>query len=405
MTTMDRPLATSQMQFLYPKSRQFPFDEVSEQIVRALQARNWKVPGFVIEFHDYGSGAQKLRCVSSITSDQSAIDLGHHDVRIEFGRIQGLLPEGRYNDTAAVQEVRLPRRALRVYEDESGPTYYVYVGDSWERDRSKWWSRPNARLNNEPRVCVKYSGHRPYRGRAGTLAWDQDGREYGPEGDEPTSFRTHEIMEEVRVYLCGVVLPAIEEYPTAAAPEVYEEPAPIPMPVGFAPLFAYGEPRDVRRIELGKNDLDELQLADRYGMVGSPRLAPTYIKRGPDLPEVAYDGFLWCGMIGTAGWEVPGYFRGSFDDYLIKVTPKDARGIYVADHAVYEKRRKILSEVATKEKRDCFTDAEVNDFIRARACTIVPLSEYKGGYEAPVYLINRELGFDEVEVIGKRPGR
>jgi hypothetical protein len=99
------------MQFLYPKSRQFPFDEVCEQIVRALEARVWKVPGFSIEFHDYGRGAQKLRYVSSIKSDQSAIDLGHHDVAIKFGRPQGLLPGGRWNDTAAVDEVQLTKAA------------------------------------------------------------------------------------------------------------------------------------------------------------------------------------------------------------------------------------------------------------------------------------------------------
>ena len=391
------------MQFLYPKSRQFPFDEVAEQIVRALEARAWKVPGLSVEFDDYGSGAQKLRYVSSIRSDQSAIDLAHHDVMIGFGRLQGALPGGRWNDTAAVHEVRLPRRSLRVYEDESGPTYCIYVGDSWERDRSTWWSRPNARLNNEPRVCVKYSGRSPYNGRAPILAWDEDRREHGPEGEEPRSFRTNEVMEEVHAYLRDVVLPAIEAYPVVA-PEIYAEPPPIPMPADFAPLFAYGEPRDVRRIELGKKCLDELQLADRYGMVGSPRLAPTYIKSGPDLPEVAYDGFLWCGTIGTVGWRVPGEHGSSFADQLIKVTPKDARGIYVADHAIYEKRRAVLA-AAIKDKRDSFTNEEVNDFIRMRACTIVPITEYKGDYEEPVYLINRELGFDEVEVIGKRPGR
>lgn len=203
------------MQFLYPKSRQFPFDEVCEQIVRALEARAWKVPGLSVEFDDYGRGAQKLRYLSTIQSDQSALDLGQHDVRIEFGRSQGLLPGGRWNDIAAVREVCLPCRALCVYEDESGPTYYVYVGDSWPRDRSTWWSRPNARLNNEPRVCVKYSGRRGY-GRATTLEWDKDDREYGPEGTEPPSFRTNEIMEEIRAYLHDVVLPVIEECPVVS---------------------------------------------------------------------------------------------------------------------------------------------------------------------------------------------
>ena len=385
------------MQFLYPKSRQFPFDEVCEQIVRALEARAWKVPGFVVEFREYGSGAQKLRYVSSIQSDPSAIDLAHHDVRIEFGRTQGLLSGGRWNDVAAVDGVRLPRRLLRVYEDESGPTYNVYVGDAWERDRSTWWSRPNARLDKEPRLCVTYSGWRPYHGRASSLAWEQDGREYGPEGEEPQLFLTGKVMEEIRSYLHDVVLPAIETYPAVAAPDVYVEPPPIPMPIGVGPFFTYCEPRDARRIELGKKCVDDLQLADRYGMLGGGRrLAPLGIKCGDDLPEVAFDGFLWCGTTPR----VPGEHSLSSADQLVKVTLKDARGVYVADHAVYEKRRAAIA--AAIKGRDRFTDAEVNDFIRSRACTIVPIVEYTGGYEEPVYLINRELGFDEVEVIGKR---
>jgi hypothetical protein len=401
------------MQFLYPKSRQFPFDEVCDQIVRALEARAWKVPGLVVEFRDYGSGAQKLRCVSKIQSDQSAIDLGQHDVMIEFGRPQGTLPGRRWNDIAAVNEVRLPRRSLRVYEDESGPTYNVYVGDAWEQDRSTWWLRPNVRLNKKPRLCIRYAGMQPYRGaRVADLVCVGDYREYPPEGEEPRSFRTVEVMEEFRVYLHDVVLPAIEAYPVATALDAYVEPPPIQMPVGVGPFFTYGEPRDARRIELGKKCVDELQLADRYGMQASGwRLAHLGIKirqvldhgdagskSHVDMPEVAYDGFLWCGVTLS----VPGEHGRGFADQLIKVTPKDARGIYVADHAVYVKRRAELVE-AIKDQRDTFTQAEVDDFIRDRACTIVPITEYKGNYEDPIYLINRELGFDEVEVIGRRP--
>ncbi len=171
------------------------------------------------------------------------------------------------------------------------------------------------------------------------------------------------------------------------------------MPIGAGPFFTYGEGRDAYRIELGKKCMDDLPLTDRYGMDGSGwRLAPLGIKSGADLPEVAFDGFLWCGTTSN----IPGEHARWSADQLVKITPKDARGIYVADHAVYEKCRSMLAETI-KDQRDCFTPEEVNDFIRARACTIVPILDYKGDYEDPVYLINRELGFDEVEVIGRRP--
>ena len=355
------------------------------------------MPGFAVEFLDYGSGAQKLRYVSSIKSDQSAIDLAHHEVTIEFSRPQGHLPGGKWNDIAAVNEVRLAKRILHVYPDESGPSYYVYVGTNWERDRATWWSRPNTRLLGEPRMCIKYSGKSRWLGvRASTLTWDEDGREYGPESDDPRSFETAKVMEEFRDYLRDVILPAIEAHSTvAAAEEVAIEP-PIPMPAGTGPLFTYGEGSDEFRIATGKKNLSDLELHDQYGFHGSRRLAPTYIKPGPDLPAVAYDGFLWCGLTPS----VPGEFtRG---DVLIKITPKDARGIYVADHAVYHKVRKELWEKIAGT-RNSLTDAEVNLFLRARACTIVPILAYKGDYEDPLYLINRELTLDEVEVIGRRP--
>lgn len=196
-------------EFLYPKSRQFPFDEVCERIVRALEARAWRVPGFTVEFYDYGG--QRFRRVASIKSDPSAIALGHHEVVIKFGRPQGLLPDTRWNDTAAVDQVQLAKRCLSVYEDESGPSYYCYVGADWERDRATWWMPPNARLYREPRRCVRYSGRDRHRGaRAALLAWDRDEREYGPEGQDPQSFSTADVMEEFRRYLSEVVLPAIE---------------------------------------------------------------------------------------------------------------------------------------------------------------------------------------------------
>lgn len=370
-------------QFLYPTSRQYPFDEVSGQIVRALEKRGWKVPGFLIEFHDYGSGAQKVRYVSSIKSDRDALDRGQHDVKILFGRPQDVLPGGRFNDCAAVYDVQLPGQCLRVFQDESGPNYEVYVGDSWERDRSTYWNGYNTRLNKEPRRCVRYSGKHS-QSRSLDLVWHSDDREYGPEGDEPTSFRTRDVMESVRVYLSDVVLAAIEAYPVTGVVTEPEVPR-IPFPAGVGPLFAYCEYHDVRRIEMGKKSLDKVQLADRYGLSGDGRrLAPMYIPRGPDLPTIAFDGFLWCGTSGR----VPGEQEtGIATNELVKVLPTDARGVYIADQSAYTK---LWDGGGTH-----------HDCVRARACTIVPLTEYKGSYEHPIYLINRELGLDEVELVQK----
>jgi hypothetical protein len=393
------------MQFLYPKSRQFPHDEVCEQIVRALHMRNFRVPGLEIEFHDYGSGDQKLRYVNRIKSAQSAIDLGHHDVVITFHRPQGQLPGGKFNDIAAVSDVQVPRRSLSVYQDESGPTYCVYVGDDWEKDRSGYWTRHNARLDGLPRKCLRYSGMYPrYQGvRPARLGTVEDQREYEPVADEPQYYNTAEVMESFRIYLQDVVLAAIEGHPVADIVEdVFAESPPIPMPpiavpAGNGALYAYGNGHDARRIEDGRRSREDLAPADRYGLAPDYRLAPLGIRRGPDLPEVAYDGFVWCGKTPN----VPGDRAYFSEDVLLCVKLMDARGVYVANHAAYQKRRAELT--ASIGDRQSFTQEEVNDFVRARARTIVPITEYKDDYEDPIYLINRELTFDEVEVIGKRP--
>lgn len=36
--------------------------------------------------------------------------------------------------------------------------------------------------------------------------------------------------------------------------------------------------------------------------------------------------------------------------------------------------------------------------------TVEPLVEYRGDYDDPVYLVNRELDFDEVEPVGEKEG-
>lgn len=57
---------TVKPKFLYPHSRQFPFDEVAEKIVRELKKRNFDIPGIEVELDSYGSGEEKYIYVSMI---------------------------------------------------------------------------------------------------------------------------------------------------------------------------------------------------------------------------------------------------------------------------------------------------------------------------------------------------
>lgn len=380
--------------FLYPTSRIFPFDAACEQIVRELEARNWNVPGVTVEFNTYGSGEEKYRHVSRIRSE---------DFELWFCRSQGRLGDGHWNDIAAVTKLNIPLRELHVYEDRSGPTFYLYVGKNWKRDREKFMKslKVNSKLYNEPRMYLKYSGGHSF------LTHDNDlNREYGPKPWEPKSLRIHVVMSQFTNYLQRIVLPMIVAHPVATEKiDHFAEPAPIPYPESIGPLFCFAEPRDAQRINEGKKNPEKLLARHRFGLHGSGyRLVPLGDSDG-NVPEIAFDGFLWCG-IGTVddkmpigSVEVPGHSMGSFENCLVRVLPNRANGIYVADQAVFDQRRKEIADANPQLKR--FTDADVRDFLSARGRTIIPLSEYKGNYKIPIVLINRELGFDEVEVVSE----
>ncbi len=422
------------MQFIYPTSRQFPVDEVCEQIVRELEQRNWKIPGMTVEFDTYGTGDQKMTLVRKLTGD---------DFQIRFGRPQGKLPGDHYNNTAAVSEINVPQKELNVYDDESGPTLYLYVGNDWDTDREKFvnGSKVLSKLNGEPKTYLCYSGgcdcgatdgalfdtiglitahltrdaaalarmHHTHSGRRPPLLVhtnDLD-RDYDPEGDEPRVFKTAEVMDDFRKYLTDVVLKTIMSHPIPTEKiDVLALGVTTPFPESIGPIFCFGEYDDAERINQGKIDPSQLLAHERYGLIGSGyRLMPLGTSNEGIVPKIAYEGFLWCGLgevtaeTPIENLEVHGHQRWSDRErFVIRLKPNKAEGIYIADHAPYEKRRKELGD-AMEKGRDRFTDAEVADFTRARARTIVPITEYKGGYEQPVVLVSRELSFEEVELV------
>jgi len=429
---------TEKSTFLYPKSRQFPFDETCEQIVRELEKRNWSMPGITIEFSDYGSGEQHLSYVRKISGD---------DFSLHFCRQQGSLPGDRYNDIAAVSTIVIPKKELSVYEDESGPSLNLYVGKNWNADKERFInsSKVNSKLNGELRTYLKYSGacncrstngaafgadlllgaimrdsrnpiefkHIHTGQRSPLLVHNHDlHREYDPVKKEPTFFVTSEVMTEFDVYLKKNVLKRILATPVATEKVFSKEIELLPFPHGVFPhgFFCFAEYNDVRRITQGKNNKNDLRAADRYGMQGTGlRLMAFSTKNDGTVDELAYDGFLWCGILPNSAiptreqLKINGGRERRDENFVIKIIPRHSNGIYVVDHAPYERRRlEIWAAIeASGDTREKLVPDEVADFICARARTLVAINDYKGGYEEPVILINRELQFDEVEIIGQ----
>jgi len=393
--------------FLYPQSRQFPFDEVCEHIVRALEERNWNVPGITVDFHVYGSGAEQYRMVNYIKGD---------DFKLWFCRVQGNM--GRLNNTAAVTEMIIPKMELHVYDDESGPTFITYVGKNWARDKQDFMtvSKIHSKLNHKPKKYLKYQGgcdchgsdsfHTHSRRRSPILVHDNDlGREYEPSGKQPKSYRTNEVFTEFTQWLEENLLARILAQPIADEKVDIFRTEVKPFTATVGPIFCFGENRDAERVHQGKHTVEQLEPSSRYGFSNSGfRLMFLGVSNDGTVPKVAYEGFKWCGIgevtdqTSVDDLEIPGHHRWTDQEkFVFRVTPNRADEIYIADHAPYEKRRSELFEEILPRKR--LTDEELNEATRARARTLIPINDYAGGFLQPVVLVCRELDLDEVELV------
>lgn len=395
----------SNIAFLYPISRQFPVDEVCSTIVKELEKRNWDVPGIDVEFGEYGTGERKFRYVQYLRGK---------GFKLWFCRVQGSLGS-THNDIAAITEINIPQRELNLYEDESGPTFYVYVGYNWERD-CDWFmngSKVNSKLNEEPRRYLRFSGgwKRPKEPRyqftrsgqrAPYIVHDNDlGREYDPAPGEPDWFKTSDIMNEFTLWLEKNILGYIMSEPIPSEKiDIFIPKEDIPFPDGFDKFFCFCGMEDITRISIGQDNPENLPSEDRYALSsGGYRLLSWDTKNDGTVPEIAYEGFLWCEVgdipaLNSNPNICGGYKSRSRGEFIILVQPKSANDIYIADFSGQEEYRKRIFN--KNPKQDRLSEKQYSELERIPARTIIPISEYKGGFKEPVVLIARELFFDEV---------
>jgi len=391
---------TTKPQFLYPYSRQFPFDEVAEKIVRAIEKRNWEVPGITIEFDTYGSGEAKYQMVRSIIGD---------NFKLYFCRTQRRLND-RWNDTAALCSVCIPKQILEVYEDESGPTYYLYVGNNWEDDKQWFMNSIKAlsKLYKEPRRYLKYKGN-TYKRRTKELVADNDlDREYSPRGNEPVCINLEQKFNEFTAWLEEFVLGYIlsfQEKDIIQPPTLMEELIPYKGP--WSTIYSICNSRAAERITQGKEDASKLPPEERHAYIGSGhRLVPLNVQCKDMLPKIAYEGFIWCDVNQKQNvthnskfvYEVMSAMGSVFsENHTVVINLKYANQVYVVDNSKYEEtRQQLFEEIAP---RDRLTDEELGEAFASRGATIIPITEYEGNYKEPIVLINRELEFEEIEQI------
>ena len=376
------------MEFRYPTSRQFPFDGVCEQIVRAFEVRNWEVPSIKVEFNQWGTGEEKYRFASVIKGSDFKLwfDIG--------GRNRGVF------------RIYIPEMELSVYCDESGPCFCLYVGDNWNRDRKTFerGSKYNSKLIGKPRFYLRYQGicrcatspsqyQHIHRGeRPPLLIHTNDlGREYDPVGDEPRELVTSELFAKFTDWLSENVLRAIEAQPLPEKRiDIFHEEA-IPFPASIGPLFTFGTLNDVERITQGKQDTSKLEPWHRFGLLR-----------------------MWYGVGAVArhtpidALRIPGYYRrtdswlsSENEEFVIRVTPNFANRIFVEDQGAFHKARdKALSRRPAGYKGTrADQDKWYSGACQAQRHTRTPIARYDGKFEQPVVLIDRELSLEEVEIV------
>lgn len=455
---------------LMPQEKKFPFDATAITIVKALYARNWQVPGIKVEFSTYGTGQEKWTYLSRVIGYRSAED--ESDISnmapkasantnqtelfiLKYGRSEGSINEN-WNYLAGISEMIFPEEKLRVFYDNSGPNYHLYVGPgspyyppdqhelatetaehAWHEDRyihkpqSKMPDEASARkrfmhdslvlmkMNRDPRIALCYKGccinSSPY------IINDTDlGRSYKALGSEPQQLDAYELYRHFDERLMRVLERIVETPPADVVNHsaYYHVDPKIPYESVKHPLediYTVVGLNSYDRVTVAKSEgAESIPRRERYAFKGSQRLM---CLSEPGAPEIAYDGFSWCGHLAVPYYElscqngnhrsancvldIPFYFpkTDSFGYWgLFKVVPKYANGCYVADSAPYMRARKEMWKKIAP--RDRLSDEELREIDLVRAKTIVPLVDYDGTYEQPFLLINRELDFDEIELMG-----
>lgn len=381
------------------KSR-LPLENIGSELVHELLRVGWDVPGIDVDISTYGSGEnviRTVRCISGKTEDGP--------FKLEFCEAQEQL--GRYNIMTALSRATIPPGIeINFYGDNSGPSALVYVGKDWKADGDAFMERinVNARLNKQRKTYLRYSG----RGDTHTMRADNDlGRDYDPMGDQPRSLDAGDIAKKVENFIRNTLMKRLSALPSAPGHDdvTFEGDAnlrrichvdPIPVPEGFPTLYVWADRNDGFRIrEREYTDEDDLKADENYALSGNGwRLAT----KGRDLPKKARDGFDYAStdQDDRRGHAV---YHPKYDAVPVIVTLKDLNEIYVADNAAFDRKAEEVRAELRAAGKERMTDSQLDDCMAAVGYTMLPASEYKGGFEKPVYLIGRQIGFDEARLV------
>lgn len=402
-------MTRSLMPFVYPVAHPELFRDLPGRIVKALEERNWDVPGVVVKFRVHGTGDAKRRTVSSIRNG---------DLMMEFtvsGDLMRLV--------SGKQDLNIWWNA----EGFSSMSLAVYGGFDWETDR-EWFVSQSSKCHGERNGDPRYLS---YKGKCGCenlqdaiftglgslrALWQGDGEtllyalhehqgvvppllvftdnhygtEYLPGESDPLVLQTADVFGVLATDLAHLLATLTACALPAERIDVFAEKPALPWLITDG-LFCFGTEGDRERIQTGRQDSLALAPQDRYGMRPHDH---TFLSgcRGLDrYPDAIEDGVLLAAVGDPTNdappymLEIPGHKPWSEQRYVLRITPNRADGIYIADWAARG------DPANWGEGGRTIADLNLLD-------TFIPISKYNDTYGQPVVVSTRELDFDEVEI-------
>lgn len=388
----DFPLA--QPDFVWPnEGDRHPLAHAGARVVQEFARVGWDAPGFNVDLAIRGSGRNLHRQVQRISGDLPegpfVFTFGMHDVDCN-GKAVG----------AGLSEIVIPPGIeLVTYSDNSGPTAALYVGRNWKADAKAFIEgfKVNAKLQGQRKSYLRYEGSHLPRYRGVLLHTNDLGREYDPEGHEPTALTLKAIVAKVEAVVDRIIeqlihLPSAQlDGPDAGLSELLPIRA-TPAPADFPKLYAWI--RDHRLHHL----LDDPKGPEGdYGLRGGTRLLRLGDRPRNKVDQIAYDGFVYASADPMNRQEHP--FDRHDQSLPVEISIGDLTDIYVVDASLFGQTRANAVAAAVAKGRKEITEQDLTEALAAVARSMVPAAEYQGGYADPMHIIRRQLDRDEVRVL------
>lgn len=166
-------------------------------------------------------------------------------------------------------------------------------------------------------------------------------------------------------------------------------------------LFTYADLAAAERTIAGQRNLSFDDEAERFSLEPGTimPLLTDCDAHAPGVPELAHEPMLWCSKGHPEEAElIPGlHIDGDRRVYRFDLSLINYDDVYVADQHPYRRLREQYWAATGAGSR--LTCDQVRSMHAARGRTLTPISEYAGGFVAPIYLVGRRLALAEAQVV------